>query len=203
MCAKGAARGRRTGTLDRAKSSKVMDPAFLLLTASAQNQRRANQVASIVAASRNQATHAAIQASASMIFRSWALFLDAPVHVIHLDEALLALLGGPRRPHALVFTANTRRHLVNRPDRPNSDQIRDAMGRIEYICRRKAVPSSAELVGRDAAGRLQIVGIAVHDATPQHQERHWLVKTAWWINEAELRRYKRRGYLQPVPGRAV
>lgn len=180
-----------------------MASTFLLLANSGQRQRHMQLVSTLVDRQRQDATWDAIRASQAGNSRSAVIFLESPIYVLHLDEHLLLGLGGPSTPQELVVSANARRHLAKRYDRPNADEIRDALSRILYLGHRKQAPGLAELVGRHPRGRLQLVAIELRQSPGIALGAQWCVQTSWWLNESKLRQYVRNGRLRPYRGRAV
>jgi hypothetical protein len=167
-------------------------------------QSRAAAIASMTASANEEAAiYAAIAASTMVFSRSALLFAEAPVHVLHLDSLLLAALRCLLAPHALVITANARRHLTKGHARPNPDHIREALGRIFYISQRKPNAEQAELIGLHSSGRYLLACIVqLKDPTAQVGPE-WYVSTAWWLNDKKLRQLRSSGKLRPYAASAV
>ena len=121
----------------------------------------------------------------------------APVFLIALGPELLAALGLSVEPHDAVVTANDRRHVAKRAGRPSPDEVRDALHKVLYVGARRAHLPQREFVCRSPRGRLMLVALDVLPGQPLAPAGVSRVPTAFWIDESELRRRVRRGWLKP------
>ena len=88
-----------------------------------------------------EAALAAVQVNLQHRSRNAAVLEAAPVLACDLDDTRIEALGLKGSPGELLFTKQSRQHLMSKTDRPNGDHIRDGLEHIGPACAFKQKPT--------------------------------------------------------------
>ena len=141
-----------------------------------------------------------VNAIASRQQKSISVIVRSPVAIFELSPLLLAIIGvNSRATHILLDRQGE--HIRQRRAREATniiDGIPEALSKIEFYGRHDPKKNNYTLIGRNAIGKLLLVGVKfiTHHLTHPKQDEVW-INTAYFIREPELRRLLNNGRIRP------